>query len=419
MKDLTFLNLITAAMGIAVSVFLLLKSNRNVRANSMLALCFFSLSYRSLSIFFIHNDLISNTFLMGYVSFVYYLIPPSFYLYFRQMSNDELKYSKKDWIHFVLPIAGALLCFVYMFYNYNQTGHFQLPTFKDEQIPFYFNPYYHANLLMGLSFMYCILSWQIILKYFKKEKNDHPQKQKVRKWLLTILVVCSVLILIVTSLILINYNFNEFNPQNIYKHNVLRSLVLFFLFGNIIYNSDLLFGLPQIHSSPLPVINQDKTVAIKQVPENETLDEKEELIENFQFDENGWIIGSPKAIEKANSDGNFERDKASKYIEQINDYLSKDPFINEDFNMKSISHHLEVPHYHIEFLFRYYNRFAFTEFRNILRVNYVIKKFENNEHLIYTIEGIGKAAGFSSRSSFFRVFKQITGKTPKQYAEDL
>jgi AraC-like DNA-binding protein len=419
MNDLTFLNLITAAMGIAVSVFLLLKSNKNIRANSMLALCFFALSYRSLSIFFIHNDLIPNTFLMGYVSFVYYIIPPSFYLYFRQMANDDLKFSKKDSLHFALPIAGALLCLFYMIYNFKQTGQFLLPTFKNKQIPIYFNPTYHANLLMGLSLFYCILSWQIILKYFKKEKNDHPQKQKIRTWLLTILIVCSILIVIVTSLILINYNFNEFNPDNIYKHNVFRSVVLIFLFGNIVYNSDLLFGLPQLHSSTLPVINQDKTVAIKQVSENESIDEQEELIENFQFDENGWIIGCPKALEKTNADGSFERDKAAKYIEQINEYLSKDPFINEEFNMKSISQHLEVPHYHIEFLFRYYNRFAFTEFRNVLRVNYVIKKFENNEHLTYTIEGIGKAAGFSSRSSFFRVFKQITGKTPKQYAEEL
>lgn len=418
MEDLTFLNLFTAAMGIAVSVFLMLKSNKNVRANSMLALCFFSLSYRSLSIFFIHNEMIPNTFLMGYVSFVYYFTPPSFYLYFRQMSNDDLKFTRKDWKHFALPIAAALLCLVYMVYNYNQTSNFQLPTYNDKQIPFYFNPYYHAHLLMGLSIFYCVLAWQIILKYFKKEKNDHPQKQKVRKWLITILIVGTVLILIVSSLILVSYNFN-FNPENIYKHNLIRSMVLIFLFISIVYNSDLLFGLPQMHASPLPVINQDKTVAIKQVPENENVDEKEESIEHFQFDEFGWIIGCPKALEQTNLDGSIEKDKASNYIQQINDYMCKYPFIKEDFNMKTISQHLEVPHYHIEFLFRYYNRFAFTEFRNILRVNYVIKKFESKEHLTYTIEGIGKAAGFSSRSSFFRVFKQITGKTPKQYAEDL
>jgi len=37
----------------------------------------------------------------------------------------------------------------------------------------------------------------------------------------------------------------------------------------------------------------------------------------------------------------------------------------------------------------------------------------------YSIDGLGEKAGFKSRTSFYRSFKEFTGLTPTQYLKQL
>jgi AraC-like DNA-binding protein len=52
---------------------------------------------------------------------------------------------------------------------------------------------------------------------------------------------------------------------------------------------------------------------------------------------------------------------------------------------------------------------------NTYRVEYVIDLMKNDEMRNYTLLSIGFEAGFNSKSSFFRIFKKLTGKTPSEY----
>jgi AraC-like DNA-binding protein len=82
-----------------------------------------------------------------------------------------------------------------------------------------------------------------------------------------------------------------------------------------------------------------------------------------------------------------------------------------------MSRSLAIPVHHLEYLFRYYNKNTFVEFRNILRVRYTLLCLEQDLWKTYTLEAIGEKAGFTSRTTLFRVFKQVTGKSPKAYLD--
>ena len=142
------------------------------------------------------------------------------------------------------------------------------------------------------------------------------------------------------------------------------------------------------------------------------------------FDRHGWIHLSNnenKVEQQFMNDiaAPIENDTVVSYIEMINVYMKTAPYSQQDFDMKTICNDLKLPMYHVEFVFRYYNQYSFPEFRNLLRVQHVLRDFESGSSTNYTMEAIGQKAGFSSRSSFFRVFKAVTGKTPKHVFESL
>ena len=57
----------------------------------------------------------------------------------------------------------------------------------------------------------------------------------------------------------------------------------------------------------------------------------------------------------------------------------------------------------------------FTSYVNQYRVNEVKKMLCDPTFNKYNIESIGLEAGFSSKTTFFNVFKKFTGMTPKEF----
>ena len=94
------------------------------------------------------------------------------------------------------------------------------------------------------------------------------------------------------------------------------------------------------------------------------------------------------------------------------------PYRNPEFNIASLSESMGVPQHHIAFIFRQVLHQSFVEYRNSLRVEHAKGSIRAGRHKQITIEAIGTDAGFSSRATFFAVFKEITGMTPGQYAEE-
>src|SRR6185437_6626733 len=61
----------------------------------------------------------------------------------------------------------------------------------------------------------------------------------------------------------------------------------------------------------------------------------------------------------------------------------------------------------------------FSDFINEFRVREVSRKMQDKAYDKLTLLGIAYESGFNSKRTFNRVFKEITGKTPVEYKNDL
>ncbi|MEL6193742.1 MAG: helix-turn-helix domain-containing protein, partial [Bacteroidota bacterium] len=57
----------------------------------------------------------------------------------------------------------------------------------------------------------------------------------------------------------------------------------------------------------------------------------------------------------------------------------------------------------------------FSDYVNAYRVEEVIRLLNHPDFASYSFLALGLEAGFNSKSTFFSVFKKMTGKTPSEY----
>jgi AraC-like DNA-binding protein len=58
---------------------------------------------------------------------------------------------------------------------------------------------------------------------------------------------------------------------------------------------------------------------------------------------------------------------------------------------------------------------SFSDFVNRYRVEYAMRRIDDPSSRDFTLVAIAREAGFSSKTSFNRAFKKVTGKTPSEY----
>lgn len=128
----------------------------------------------------------------------------------------------------------------------------------------------------------------------------------------------------------------------------------------------------------------------------------------FKRKNNPVILPKPQTL-------NISSASREKIKNSLFHYFEKEsPFLNPDLNMSLLSEKLKIPKHHItEVLNNDLNK-NFFQFVNEYRVEAVKIKLSDPKNP-YSIEAIGYECGFNSKSTFFSVFKNITGMTPSEF----
>jgi AraC-like DNA-binding protein len=104
---------------------------------------------------------------------------------------------------------------------------------------------------------------------------------------------------------------------------------------------------------------------------------------------------------------------------KILDYFeNENPYLNPELNMDMLSAHLGIPKHRITEVLNTEIGKNFFQFVNSYRIEAVKAKLSEKSNP-YSIEAIGYECGFNSKSSFFTVFKKLTGQTPYQYKQSI
>jgi AraC-like DNA-binding protein len=94
-------------------------------------------------------------------------------------------------------------------------------------------------------------------------------------------------------------------------------------------------------------------------------------------------------------------------------------FLEPTLNLKELSNQVKIPQHHITQTLNSYANQTFYDYVNAYRIKFFIEKLKNGEANNFSLLGLALDSGFNSKSSFNRIFKNVTGFSPSEYKNKL
>ena len=325
----------------------------------------------------------------------WYLSGPLLYLYSRSVIEDDIRFYKTDLFHllpFLIHFTGVL---PYLFTSFEHKLWVAEVLMNDPAkimtlnvnwlIPVELNLIARPALLI-LYCLYCLLYFKPV---FKKEFKSasvamRQQRQNFHRWYIAftgILLVIGINYL-VAGLQFINApaeTGNIYNlPVALLSSGLIASLpILLLVFPDVTY------GLPK---------------------------KRQELTSN----EPSESIAQTNALKAE------ENDAPDSYFKNIalritTSFENEELYLKPELSADDLAEKLKVPRHHIYYCLNTIIGTKFTTLKAQYRVRHAQKLLLEMDLNRFTIDSIGLQSGFSSRSSFYATFREITGITPSEF----
>ena len=377
---------ISAFIGVSL-IFSGLKShNRQELPGIALLILGASFGYVNLSSY---GALIAFPHLIRALSPFMYLIGPLFFVYMLCVTRNSGKLQPRDSVHFLFFALHFLE--LLPFYLKDAETKRQLAEIIQTDINVLFRSgsgiipitvhYFFRIFLLNA---YAVWMWIVIRSKSVREDEKKYEHLKV------IAMFFSGMTVLLTGIFLIGTSGFPKNLQsygNLFLLNVL-SLFLLFSFGFLIFSKHLTSFLNPRSSRPA------------------------DEAENDEIDGNADV--DPFEILSGFTDSDLETFRI-----RIRAALTKEAITNLDLKAADIAEKADIPKRIFSALLSSQFGCSFRHLLNTCRVEEAKRLIEENEDELHSMDGIGSMAGFASRSTFYRVFKEITGMTPKAYKEFL
>lgn len=100
---------------------------------------------------------------------------------------------------------------------------------------------------------------------------------------------------------------------------------------------------------------------------------------------------------------------------RLEDYLAQKKFLVAGFSLTDLVKDLGVPLHVLTYYFNNYKGTTFLKWKNQLRISEAIALMQSGKADFHTLESVGEACGYKSRSNFIQAFKAQTGESPSAY----
>jgi AraC-like DNA-binding protein len=126
------------------------------------------------------------------------------------------------------------------------------------------------------------------------------------------------------------------------------------------------------------------------------------------------------ASKKKYSANQLSEEKCREIVDKIKAVMSEQkPFLNPDMNIGNLAELTGVSSHKLSYIFSQYMNMSFYDYINRYRVDEFKSVVAIHGVESLTLSALAEKAGFSSRATFFRHFKEIEGITPGEYIKDL
>ena len=94
-------------------------------------------------------------------------------------------------------------------------------------------------------------------------------------------------------------------------------------------------------------------------------------------------------------------------------------FLDPNFTLRKLSDRMETNTKYLSQVINHHGGVNFLTFINAYRVDCVIDSIKAGDFRSQTFYGIAQRCGFKNKSTFYKVFRDVTSLTPKAYAEKM
>jgi AraC-like DNA-binding protein len=347
--------------------------------------------------FLLDNSAWNLAVVYGHFMPLYYLAGPMLYFYVRGTLRDSYKIYSWDYLHLLPFLISLVSIFPYYFEDFDTKIKIAESIIGDPNyhrkinISWMYNNIYNLVLRPIFLFFYFLISLTLIVRYSiqkKKVELENSQKSIITKWLYSITFlagICSLSYFIIT-LHYFDGDFLNRNHVNSLGLNYIIGIAFTLIPVTMILFPHVIYGLPKITMRESLIATQGRTL---DVSKDQKLTRKLETVnkENFQ-----------------------------RLTEKIMDYLKAEkPFTDPNYSLEDLANHFDLQKHHLYYCFNTILNSRFSTIKTQLRVEYAMECLLNGDLDILSMEGVWTKTGFSSRTSFFVSFKEITGKTPLDF----
>jgi YesN/AraC family two-component response regulator len=108
-----------------------------------------------------------------------------------------------------------------------------------------------------------------------------------------------------------------------------------------------------------------------------------------------------------------------KLFERLKNLLEEEKFyLNPVLSLKGMADRLATNTKYLSQVVNHQTSYNFQQFINLYRVDEAKKKILSNTFSNLTLYGVALQCGFKNKSTFYKVFKEVTGHTPKEFIKN-
>lgn len=113
-------------------------------------------------------------------------------------------------------------------------------------------------------------------------------------------------------------------------------------------------------------------------------------------------------------------EECKRLIKILDKEMSKNKlYTNPSLKIADLADVAKTSSHALSYVFNQYLQKSYYDYINEFRVEEFKTAIQNDKYSKYTLEALSEHCGFSSRASFFRSFKKVTGITPNEYIKNI
>jgi AraC-like DNA-binding protein len=363
-------------------------------------------------------------------------IPPTLYIYIKNLCNDFLLTKKHNniFIHY-LPALILLLIngFSFIYFYTSKTNHIAYKTVED--IMFYANVLaeYFVFLIQVILYIYLSIKEYKNYKHIIKDYYSFEKGINLR-WLYFFIIGFVFFIIGIYLSVIIPHSSNYFFSTLILLY------VLFICFYSVFQELMYKKLVTTIKDYKDNITNEDNiTEHIDELLTNSVSNEIEANPVFFEKVPIGNIDMQPSILSNnAICEDNIDEEninaplnnnelmsdqedaiilELSKNIETT--IIMNEYYLDPEFSLIKLASYLSTNTKYISHAINSVYKKNFSTYINEFRIQKSIELLHAESAKVYTLESIALQSGFKSRSVFITHFKNITGKTPSQYKNEI